>query len=132
MRDDLAAIETRLALGVPVKAALATAVRGAATTGLIPLLDQTKNVGLVTLPGTFVGLVLGGASPGEAARVQLTVLLALLGGRGGRRPDRGAARGRGADRPGGAGAPARLSGYQAWLVPQCGQPTEVETSALKA
>jgi putative ABC transport system permease protein len=78
VRDDLAAIETRLALGVPVREALAGAVRRSATTGLIPLLDQTKNVGLVTLPGTFVGLVLGGASPAEAARVQLTVLLALL------------------------------------------------------
>ena len=76
--DDIAAIETRLALGVPVREALAGAVRRAATTGLIGLLDQTKNVGLVTLPGTFVGLVLGGASPAEAARVQLTVLLALL------------------------------------------------------
>jgi putative ABC transport system permease protein len=76
--EDIAAIETRLALGVPVREALSGAVRGAATTGLIPLLDQTKNVGLVTLPGTFVGLVLGGASPAEAARVQLTVLLALL------------------------------------------------------
>jgi UDP-glucose/iron transport system permease protein len=76
--DDLAAIETRLALGVPVRTALATGVRRAATTGLIPLIDQTKNVGLVTLPGTFVGLVLGGASAAEAARVQLTVLLALL------------------------------------------------------
>ena len=76
--DDLAAIETRLALGVPVRTALATAVRNSATTGLIPLIDQTKNVGLVTLPGTFVGLVLGGASAAEAARVQLTVLLALL------------------------------------------------------
>ena len=76
--EDLPAIETRLALGVPVRAALSDAVRASATTGLIPLLDQTKNVGLVTLPGTFVGLVLGGASPAEAARVQLTVLLALL------------------------------------------------------
>jgi putative ABC transport system permease protein len=76
--DEIAAIETRLALGVPVREALAGAVRGAATLGLVPLLDQTKNVGLVTLPGTFVGLVLGGASPGEAARVQLTVLLSLL------------------------------------------------------
>jgi putative ABC transport system permease protein len=76
--EDLAAIETRLALGVPVREALSGAVRSAATTGLIPLLDQTKNVGLVTLPGTFVGLVLGGASPAEAARVQLTVLLALM------------------------------------------------------
>jgi putative ABC transport system permease protein len=76
--DDLAAIETRLALGVPVREALAGNVRRAAATGLIGILDQTKNVGLVTLPGTFVGLVLGGASPAEAARVQLTVLLALL------------------------------------------------------
>ena len=76
--DDLAAIETRLALGVPVRRALAGAVRGAAVTALIPVVDQTKNVGLVTLPGTFVGLILGGASPAEAARVQLTVLLVLL------------------------------------------------------
>jgi len=44
-----------------------------------PVIDQTKNVGLVSLPGTFVGLILGGASPAEAARLQLTVLLALLG-----------------------------------------------------
>lgn len=34
---------------------------------------------LVTLPGAFVGMLLGGASPLEAARVQLTVLFALLG-----------------------------------------------------
>jgi putative ABC transport system permease protein len=78
IREDLAAIETRLALGVPVRSALAGAVRGAAVTALIPVLDQTKNVGLVTLPGTFVGLILGGATPAEAARVQLTVLLVLL------------------------------------------------------
>jgi putative ABC transport system permease protein len=76
--DDIAAIETRLALGVPVRRAVAGAVRSAAVTALIPVLDQTKNVGLVTLPGTFVGLILGGASPAEAARVQLTVLLVLL------------------------------------------------------
>lgn len=36
-------------------------------------------MGLVTLPGAFVGMLLGGASPIEAARVQLTVLFALLG-----------------------------------------------------
>jgi putative ABC transport system permease protein len=76
--EEVAAIETRLALGVPVRQALAGAVRGAATLGLVPLLDQKKHVGLVTLPGTFVGLVLAGASPAEAARVQLTVLLSLL------------------------------------------------------
>jgi hypothetical protein len=74
-------IETRLALGVPVQEALRPVVRNAARSGLIPALDQTKNVCLVTLPGTFVGLVLGGADPAEAAPVQLTVLLSLLGSR---------------------------------------------------
>jgi putative ABC transport system permease protein len=79
VREDLPAIETRLALGASAREALADAVRGAAVTGLIPIMDQTKSVGLVALPGTFVGLVLGGATPAEAARVQLVVLLTLLG-----------------------------------------------------
>jgi len=76
--EDRAGVEARLALGASVPEALAPTVRQAVTTAMIPILDQTKNVGLVTLPGTFVGLILGGASPAEAARVQLTVLLALL------------------------------------------------------
>jgi putative ABC transport system permease protein len=76
--EGLDAIETRLALGDDVRRALAPVVRGAVVTGLVPAIDQTRSVGLVTLPGTFVGLVLGGASPATAARTQLVVLLALL------------------------------------------------------
>ncbi len=76
--EDLAAIETRLALGVGVREALHPSVRSAAGTGLTGVIDQTRSVGLVALPGTFVGLILGGASPAEAARLQLVVLLALL------------------------------------------------------
>ena len=76
--DGMAEIEARLALGVSVREALAPSMRGAAATGLVPVIDQTTSVGLVTLPGTFVGLVLGGASPAEAARIQLVVLLSLL------------------------------------------------------
>ncbi len=34
--------------------------------------------GLVVLPGAFVGLLLGGASPAEAAQLQLLVLVGLL------------------------------------------------------
>lgn len=75
---DADAIETRLALGDPIRDALAPTVRQAIHTGLIPAMDQTRNVGLVSLPGTFVGLLLGGASPAEAARLQLTVLLAIV------------------------------------------------------
>jgi putative ABC transport system permease protein len=78
LHDELDAIETRLALGDDVRGALAPVVRTAVVTGLVPAIDQTRSVGLVTLPGTFVGLVLGGASPATAARTQLVVLLALL------------------------------------------------------
>ena len=78
LEADVDEVETRLALGDRLREALAPTVRRAIATGLVPAIDQTRNVGLVTLPGTFVGLVLGGASPAQAARVQLTVLLTLL------------------------------------------------------
>jgi putative ABC transport system permease protein len=78
LRDDTPQIETRLALGDDARTALAPAVRRAVHTGLVPVVDQTRSVGLVTLPGTFVGLILGGATPEEAAATQLVVLLALL------------------------------------------------------
>jgi putative ABC transport system permease protein len=78
LRDETAEIEARLALGDSARMALAPAVRRAVHTGLVPVIDQTRSVGLVTLPGTFVGLVLGGATPAEAAATQLVVLLALL------------------------------------------------------
>jgi putative ABC transport system permease protein len=75
---DAEEIEARLALGDRARDALGPLSRQAITSALVPLIDQTRSAGLVTLPGTFVGLVLGGASPAEAARVQLTVLLTLL------------------------------------------------------
>jgi putative ABC transport system permease protein len=78
LRDEAPLIEARLALGKSARTALVPAVRGAIHTGLIPVVDQTRSVGLVTLPGTFVGLILGGASPEQAAATQLVVLLALL------------------------------------------------------
>ena len=83
LRDEIAArtseIEARLALGVPVAEALLPYRRRAVTTGLIPTIDATKNVGLILLPGAFVGMVIGGASPADAAQVQLIVLFMLLG-----------------------------------------------------
>ncbi|MGN6188388.1 MAG: ABC transporter permease [Conexibacter sp.] len=71
-------IEARLSLGDRARDALAPLTRRAIAGAMVPLVDQTRSAGLVTLPGTFVGLVLGGASPETAARVQLTVLLTLL------------------------------------------------------
>ena len=45
---------------------------------MLPNLDQTRNTGLVTLPGAFIGALFGGASPVEAAMFQLTMLSAIL------------------------------------------------------
>nr|WP_276610674.1 ABC transporter permease [Kineococcus siccus] len=72
------AVEGWLALGATPHQAVTGAGRLAAARALVPALDQTRTVGIVTLPGAFVGLLLGGASPLEAARVQLLVLVGLL------------------------------------------------------
>lgn len=72
-------IETRLALGVRAREALGPHVRKSISTSLIPLIDSTKNVGIIALPGGFVGMILGGASPQDAARVQAIILFMLLG-----------------------------------------------------
>ncbi|PRY14131.1 ABC transporter permease [Kineococcus rhizosphaerae] len=71
-------VEGWLALGATTAQAVAPLGRAAAARALAPALDQTRTVGLVTLPGAFVGLLLGGASPLEAARVQLLVLVGLI------------------------------------------------------
>ena len=57
---------------------MSAAARGMAFAAPQPPLDQTRTVGTVTLPGAFVGMVLGGASPVDAAIVQLVVLVSLL------------------------------------------------------
>lgn len=84
-RQLLAGIRTRreevegwLALGASPRQAVADIVRTAAGEALLPAIDQTRTVGLVTLPGAFVGALFGGAGPGTAARFQLVVLVGLL------------------------------------------------------
>ncbi|MFI6317720.1 ABC transporter permease [Nonomuraea sp. NPDC050556] len=71
-------VEAALALGLPYREAALEICRPAAAQALVPALDQTRTVGLVTLPGAFVGMLLGGASPVQAGVVQLVVLVALL------------------------------------------------------
>lgn len=67
-----------MALGLLDRDARLEIARPAAADALLPGLDQTRTVGLVTLPGAFVGMLLGGASPVEAGAVQLFVLVALM------------------------------------------------------
>jgi uncharacterized protein (TIGR00245 family) len=82
LRDELSGrrgeVEAALALGLLPRDAVLLVGRSAAATALVPALDQTRTVGLVTLPGAFVGVLLGGGSPVQAGAAQLLVLVGLL------------------------------------------------------
>ena len=71
-------VEAALALGLLPRDARLLVVQPAAALALVPGLDQTRTVGLVTLPGAFVGTLLGGATPMQAAALQLVVLAGIL------------------------------------------------------
>jgi putative ABC transport system permease protein len=70
--------EAGLSIGLLPPDAFKLVVGPVAGDALLPALDQTRTVGLVSLPGAFVGMVLGGASPTEAAALQLVVLIGLV------------------------------------------------------
>lgn len=73
-----AAIEARLSLGLSAAAAFAPHRRSLLRTALIPTLDSTKVVGLISLPGAMTGLILAGVSPETAIRYQIVVMYMLL------------------------------------------------------
>jgi putative ABC transport system permease protein len=70
--------EAALALGFVPRVAALEICRPSAGQALVPVLDQTRTVGLVALPGAFVGVLLGGGDPVQAGVTQLLVLIALL------------------------------------------------------
>ena len=83
LRDDLklqrAQIETALALGATKRQAANRQMRRALTTGMTPMVDNTKTVGLISLPGAMTGMILAGASPLEAVQLQIIVMYMLVG-----------------------------------------------------
>lgn len=71
-------IEGWLAIGATPVRALRDIARRAASEALIPGHDQTRTVGLVSLPGAFVGALLAGADTAAAAQFQFVVLTGLI------------------------------------------------------
>ena len=70
--------EAALALGLQAPEASFEVIQPTAKEALTPGLDQTRTVGLVTLPGAFVGVLLGGGTPLEAGAAQIMVLIGLM------------------------------------------------------
>jgi putative ABC transport system permease protein len=72
------AIEARLCLGLPAREAFLPHQRSALRTALLPAIDSTKVVGLISLPGAMTGLILAGIDPLTAIRYQIVVMYMLL------------------------------------------------------
>jgi putative ABC transport system permease protein len=72
-------VEATLALGATSRQAASGLVTRSLRSGMIPLIDSTKTAGVVFFPGTMVGMLLAGAEPVDAVRLQLILLWSLLG-----------------------------------------------------
>lgn len=72
-------IEAMLALGATGRRASLLQFREALRSAMVPIIDTTKTVGLIKLPGAMTGMILAGASPMEAVQLQLIVMYMLLG-----------------------------------------------------
>jgi putative ABC transport system permease protein len=79
VHDQARRIEATLALGATSTEAVAPLVRRSLRSGMITLVDSTKTTGLIFFPGTMVGMLLAGADPTDAVRLQLILLYVLLG-----------------------------------------------------
>jgi putative ABC transport system permease protein len=77
--DSRSRIEATLALGATAQEAAQPIVRRSLRSGMITLIDSTKTTGLIFFPGTMVGMLLAGANPTDAVRLQLILLYTLLG-----------------------------------------------------
>lgn len=71
-------VEAALSLGLSERDSRLEVIRPTAADALLPGLDQTRTVGLVTLPGAFVGVLLASGSAIQAGAVQILVLVGIL------------------------------------------------------
>lgn len=74
MREE---ILVALSLGATAAQASRRALTQAIRSGMIPIIDSLKTVGLVQLPGMMTGLIIAGTSPVEAVRYQLLIMFSF-------------------------------------------------------
>ncbi len=83
LRDDIKfqklQVEAALALGATPRQAVSGQLRRALAAAMMPIVDNTKTVGLISLPGAMTGMILAGAPVLEAVQVQIIVMYMLIG-----------------------------------------------------
>ncbi|WP_312113443.1 ABC transporter permease [Brevibacillus reuszeri] len=70
-------IETLLSLGASTRQAVQGVLKRAVKASMIPTFDTMKTIGLVQLPGMMTGMIVAGASPIEAVRYQILIMLSF-------------------------------------------------------
>lgn len=80
LRGNLGSYEAALSLGFLRRDAVGLVADRVLGEALVPNIDQTRTVGLVTLPGAFIGVLLGGGSPLQAGAAQVLVLIGIMAG----------------------------------------------------
>ena len=78
LREERSQYEAALALGLTRHQSIAEVIHRRIPEALIPGLDQVRTAGVVTLPGAFVGVLLGGGTPAQAAAAQVLVLVGIM------------------------------------------------------
>lgn len=79
IRQQLHLVESGLALGATPRQSISRQIQSSLSIALAPILDNAKTVGIISLPGTMTGLIMGGASPFEATQMQIVVMFVSLG-----------------------------------------------------
>lgn len=71
-------VEVKLSLGADIHMSSIGILRDSIRTGMLPTIDSTKTLGIVSLPGMMTGLILAGTSPVMAIRYQIMVTFMML------------------------------------------------------
>ncbi|WP_425438622.1 ABC transporter permease [Raineyella antarctica] len=78
LREQRGQYEAALALGFERPWAVREIIHRGTAEALVPTIDTTRTVGLVTLPGAFIGVLLGGGTPLQAGASQVLVLVGIM------------------------------------------------------
>lgn len=76
--DNYQKIQEKLALGADTRQASSSIIKKTIKQGLLPVLDQSKTMGLVSIPGMMTGLLLAGIEPIKTIIYQIMIIFVFI------------------------------------------------------
>lgn len=76
--DNYQKVQEKLALGATPREASIGLIQQTIANGLIPTIDKSKTMGLVSLPGMMTGLLFAGVTPTKAILYQIMVMFVMI------------------------------------------------------